>query len=59
MRWEYKTINFTKRSFFTGAIELDNFDTQLNELGREGWELVSVTQNQMQRGVVAVFKRPR
>ena len=59
MRWEYKTINFTKRSFFTGTIELDAFETQLNELGREGWELVSVTQNQMQRGVMAVFKRAR
>lgn len=33
MRWEYKTINFTKRSFFTGTLIAEAFDIQLNELG--------------------------
>ena len=59
MRWEYKTINFTKRSFFTGTLIAEAFDVQLNELGREGWELVSVMQGKMQVGVTAVFKRSR
>ena len=58
MRWEYKTIIFTKRAFFTGVINAEAFDAQLNELGRDGWELVSVVSNQMQ-GVTAVFKRTR
>lgn len=58
MRWEYKTINFVKRKFFNGAVDTELLEVQLNDLGRDGWELVSVTQNQM-RGVVLVLKRPR
>jgi hypothetical protein len=58
MRWEYKVIKFSKRSFFSGTIDPEAFETELNSLGREGWELVSVTQNQMAIAV-AVFKRSR
>ncbi len=57
MRWEYKVIE-VKRKFLTGGIAPESFQAQLNELGREGWELVSVNQNQM-HSVVAVLKRSR
>lgn len=57
MRWEYKAIE-VKRKFLTGGIAVESFQTQLNELGREGWELVSVNQNQM-HSVVAVLKRSK
>ena len=57
MRWEYKTIK-VKRAFLTGGIDAEVFEVQLNNLGREGWELVSVNQNQM-HSVVAVLKRSK
>ncbi len=57
MRWEYKTIK-VKRAFLTGAIDAEAFEVQLNALGREGWELVCVNQNQI-HGVVAVLKRSK
>lgn len=58
MRWEYKTINFTKRSFFTGVVDSAALDEQLNNMGRDGWELVSAIQNPM-AGVIAIFKRAK
>lgn len=58
MRWEYKVINFSKRSFFTGAVDAQEMERVLNDLGRDSWELASASQNQMQR-MVLVLKRPK
>jgi hypothetical protein len=45
-RWEYN-------------VAITNFQAfQLNQQGREGWELVTITENQPNTGYVAVFKRP-
>ena len=62
MRWEYKTISFKKRSFFSGAIDVEALNQQLVGLGRDGWELVSICPGismGVPSGVVAVFKRQR
>lgn len=62
MRWEYKTITFKKRHFFSGSIDLETLNQQLDALGREGWELVSICPNVFMgapTGVVGVLKRQR
>lgn len=58
MRWEYKTLKFTKRQFFTGAMDPEALEQMLNDLGREGWELVSINQAQMQPAIM-VLKRQK
>lgn len=62
MRWEYKTLSFKKRSFFTGAVDADALNQQLDALGREGWELVSICPGSFfgaPSGVIAVLKRQK
>jgi len=62
MRWEYKTLSFKKRSFLSGAIDAESLNQQLDALGRDGWELVSVCPNSFMgapSGIVAVLKRQK
>lgn len=63
MRWEYKTIEYSKRNFFGGALKLDSneFTEKLNKLGNEGWELVGTTPQMgwQGQGLILIFKRPR
>lgn len=60
-KWEYKTIKFGTRGFTGGILELDDFDYELNNLGQQGWELVSCFDTNQGHGatreVIAVFKR--
>lgn len=46
-RWEYRTVH--------GNPTLS--DDRLNEIGRDGWELVSVAGRGEFKGLVYVFKR--
>ena len=57
-KWEYKIINIRSENY-----RLDpNSATQLNQLGEEGWELVSITSVNFKTGatdnIAMVFKRP-
>jgi hypothetical protein len=57
-QWEYKIINIRSEHY-----RLDpNAVTELNRLGSEGWELVSVTSVNFKTGatdnIAMVFKRP-
>jgi hypothetical protein len=63
INWEYKTLTFEAAGFWSGGGKLDAqlLTGQPNELGSEGWELVSIfdtTKHEGQtRQVYAVLKR--
>ena len=40
-RWEYKTIKLATTGWSGGKLDTADFESLLNGLGREGWELVS------------------
>ena len=63
MKWEYMTLMLPATGFILGGkIDGQRFTDRLNQLGGEGWELVSVFDTNMIEGktrdVIAVLKRP-
>lgn len=63
MHWEYKTIKLAAGGFLGGKLDEEAFDRMLNDLGRNGWELVAAFDTNQSSGqsrdVVAIFKRQR
>ena len=63
MKWEYKVIKIDTKGFFLGGeFDQNSFEQILNELGEQGWELVSAFDTNVEGGksrhVVAMLKRP-
>ena len=62
MKWEYMSVMFSTAGFWlSGDLNGQAFTDRLNELGAEGWELVSVFDTNNGGStleVVAVLKRP-
>jgi hypothetical protein len=65
MKYEYTVLMVAaKFGFFTmgGVIDGEKLSSELNRLGREGWELVSTFDTNMAQGatrdVVLILKRP-
>ena len=63
MEWEYKTIKLATTGFNGGKLDEHELDKCMNQLGKQGWELVSAfSTNQLAgttRDVVAVFKKAK
>ena len=63
MKWEYRTLKLHAQQGWGGEFDEQAFDRMLNELGEQGWELVSTLDTNLGGGgtryLVAVFKRPR
>jgi hypothetical protein len=62
MKWEYTTLMFEGSGWFSvGNLDGEKFNGRLNELGEQGWELVSVFDTNRHEGgtkdVIAVLKR--
>ena len=62
-RWEYLSLKVEAKGWFvSGKLDQKEFDGKLNQLGRDGWEVVSVFDTNMMDGmsreIIAVLKRP-
>jgi hypothetical protein len=58
-KWEYKTLS---KEIDRGLINCIDLDKRLNELGEEGWELLSVTPvhyDSVTKSVVHHFRRAK
>ena len=60
-KFEYKVVTYDPNGFFGGNVKIDQIEDQLNQLGNEGWELVSCTSSNQSYGstksLVCIFKR--
>ena len=61
-RWEYKTVEVKMKGWLQKKLNPDEVDETLNELGRQGWELVNAEGWTTMQGAtcagVYTFKRP-
>jgi hypothetical protein len=58
VRWTYQVIRFKSSKFFKLHADPDEIAEQLNQLGRDGWELVHVVEGYGVPSPVLYFKRP-
>ncbi len=61
-RFEYKVLEVATRfSWSGGKINLQDLTNKLNELGKQGWEVVNTTDTNMyqgaSRGLIIILKR--
>lgn len=61
MNWEYKTLLLSIAGFATPKVDPAAINASLNDLGRDGWELVSAFDTNAGAGasyqLIAIFKR--
>lgn len=63
MKWEYKLLSLQATGFWKGGgiIDQEKFEMLLNELGKDGWELVTSFDTNKNYGetknVISIFKR--
>lgn len=55
--FEYKVITVNSVRLMSQGIEAD-VEKELNELGKDGWELVGMEGNPQSHGVMFCLKRP-
>ncbi|HWQ51108.1 MAG TPA: DUF4177 domain-containing protein [Terriglobales bacterium] len=60
-RYEYKTLFTDAEGFLGGKVDETQFQCDLNELGSQGWELVSTVASAQSYGstrwIISIFKR--
>lgn len=60
-KYEYKTLYSDAKGIFGGKVDKGTFQMELNELGSQGWELVSTVATAQSYGstrwVISILKR--
>lgn len=60
-KFEYRTLYTDAKGFLGGKIDQTAFQNELNELGSQGWELVSTVASAQSYGstrwLISIFKR--
>jgi hypothetical protein len=63
MSWEHKTVKFMASGVLGGIVDPEELDAKRNELGRDGWELATPFDTNLEYGrtreLVAVLRKPR
>ena len=59
MRWEYYVVTMGEERNITHNKDTDNVDRKINEIGLEGWELVSVVPDNNSNTQRLYFKRKK
>ena len=61
MKWEYKILKVNTTGFMGGKFDDERLTREMNDLGRDSWELVSGFDTNMGQGasrdIVLIFKR--
>ncbi|HET9819087.1 MAG TPA: DUF4177 domain-containing protein [Rhodanobacteraceae bacterium] len=60
MRHEYKIITFSDREFVSAKVKWQKLESQLNDLGKDGWGILSIqpmTLGGSNTGVVVFLQR--
>jgi len=55
-RWTYKAIKMSYPTFARSAVRLSVIEDELNRLGRDGWELVTTSNDGLE--ITYYLKRP-
>lgn len=61
MNWEYKTIKLDTYGFFGAKVDHGRLEQEMNELGQQGWELVTTLDTNSTgttTSIVLLLKRP-
>ena len=62
-KYEYKVFTYDTKGVFGGKIDSRELENKLNQLGNQGWEMVSSTSSNQSygssRSLVFIFKRKK
>ena len=61
MKWEYKTLKLGASGFWGGKVDENEMEQYMNQLGQQGWELVTAVDTNKAYGetrdIFVIFKR--